>query len=541
MKEPPKTGARAGKVMDAGSAVRLIADGSTVVVGGTGPVLEPDLVLDTLEKRYLSEQHPRKLTLVSPMLPGDRPGTGGLNCFAHAGMVSKIIGASFSMKRHPGLLELVRAGECEGYVVGMGTMVQLMTAIAARKPGVFTTVGTGSFLDPRVEAGRMNERSRNPPVRVEVLDGREYLYYPAFPLDVAIIRGTTADENGYVSFEEEPNTLGMLEIAAAVKACGGRVIVQVKRLARANSLDPRLVRIPGPLVDAIVVHPYQNQLSPAMSDPLQGWNPFLAGALKAPLHRLPPLTGTVERIMMRRAALELRCGDVVNLGAGVATQLPRIALEEGVLDRVVFTNEHGVFGGLMATALGGSFVPALNADAIMDSAFQFNFYEGGGLDITFLGIGQIDAHGNVNVSKFAREWNGPGGFNSITEHTPRLVYCGSLTSGGLKAQIADGRLQIVEEGKHRKFVERVEQITLDAGRARGRGQSVLYITERAVFRLGESGIELAEVAPGIDPQRDVAPLVGFPLRMAGDLRPMDARIFADTPMNLSQEFDKEML
>jgi acyl CoA:acetate/3-ketoacid CoA transferase len=526
------------KIRSAANAVARINDGASVAVGGTGPVLEADLVLDALEQRFLADGHPRDLTVISPMLPGDRAGKGGLNVFAHQGMIARIIGASFSNYRHPRLIELIRAGECEGYTIGMGTLVQLLTAISARKPGIFTTVGIGSFLDPRVEGGRMNAKSTNPPVRVERVDGKEYLYYRTFPIDVAIIRGTTADENGYVSFEEEPNTLGMLELAAAAKAGGGIVIVQVKRVARAGSLDPRLVRVPGPLVDAIVIHPRQTQLSAEMADPLQGWNPFLAGSLKAPLARMPRLEGVAERAMLRRAALELRPGDVINLGAGVATQLPRIALEEKILDDVVFTNEHGIFGGLMATALGGSFVPALNADAIMDSAFQFNFYEGGGLDVTFLGVGQVDADGNVNVSKFAREWNGPGGFNSITENTPRIVFCGTLTSGGLKVEVTDGRMRIEQEGRIRKFVPQVEQITLNAKRAFAQGQSVLYVTERAVFRLDAHGPELVEVAPGIDVERDVRPLVGFPLRVAGSLRTMDARILSDHPLGLADEFNR---
>jgi acyl CoA:acetate/3-ketoacid CoA transferase len=524
------------RVLSAEDAVALVPDRATVAVGGTGAVLEADLVLESLERRFLAEGRPQGLTVVSPMLPGDRPGVGGLNCFAHEGMLARIIGASFHRQRHPRLLEMLRAGTCEGYIVGMGTMIQLMTAIGAGKPGVLTTVGLGSFMDPRVEGGAMNDRSKTPPVRLLEIDGGEFLYYPAFPIDVAIVRGTTADENGYVSMEEEPNSLGMVEIAMAAKARGGLVIAQVKRLARAGSLDPRLVRIPGPLVDVVVVHPTQKQLSPSMADPAAGWNPFLAGALKAPYRDLKPVEPGATRIILRRAALELRHRDVVNLGAGVATHLPRIALEEGVLDEVVFTNEHGIFGGLMATALGGSFVPALNADAIMDSVFQFNFYDGGGLDITFLGIGQVDRAGNLNVSRFGQELMGPGGFNNITDRTPRIVFCGSLTAGGLEVEAKDGRLSIVKEGRHKKFVEAVEQITLNAARAHAQGQSVRYITERAVFELDGEGIVLTEIAPGIDLDRDVRPHVGFALRVAPDLRPMDSLLFTDQPLGLAARF-----
>jgi len=527
------------KLMNVDEAVALIPSGATVAVGGTGPVLEADLMLDALERRFLTHNVPRDLTVLSPMLPGARAGKGGLNTFAHEGLLKRIIGASFSQSRHPGLLDLIRAEACEGYIIGMGTMVQLMSAAAARKPGTWTTVGIGSFLDPRVEGGRMNARSTAQIAEVTEVNGQEQLFYPAFKPDVAIIRGTTADENGYISFEEEPNTLGMLEIAAATKAAGGKVMVQVKRLARANSLDPRLVKIPGPLVDVIVVHPAQKQLCDTMADPLLGYNPFLTGALKADLSQVQPLTSLTQRIMMRRAALALHDGCVVNLGAGVATQLPRIALEEGVLERVVFTNEHGIFGGLMATALGGSFVPALNADAIMDSAFQFNFYEGGGLDVTFLGIGEVDQQGNINVSRFGEQINGPGGFNSITEVTPNLVFCGSMTSGGLKVAVEDGKLHIVQEGRHAKFVDRVEQITLNAARAYHKGQTITYITERAVFQRDAEGIVLVEVAPGIDPERHIAPHLGFPLRVASTVRDMDARIFSTAAMGLAQDFNQE--
>jgi acyl CoA:acetate/3-ketoacid CoA transferase len=325
----------------------------------------------------------------------------------------------------------------------------------------------------------------------------------------------------------------MPELAAAAHACGGLVIAQVKRVARAGSLDPRLVRIAGPLVDAIVVHPAQTQVSASMADPLHGWNPALAGAMKHPLRNLPRVAAGADRIILRRAALELQADDVINVGAGVATHLPRIALEEGVLDRVTFTNEHGIFGGVMATAIGGSFVPALNADAIMDSVSQFNFYDAGCLDIAFLGVGQVDAHGNVNVSNFSRKCNGTGGFPNITNRTKRLVFCGPLTAGGLDVAIENGKLTIRREGRIHKFVAAVEQITLSSAHARAKGQEVWYVTERAVFRLGRDGIELAEIAPGIDVERDLRAVIDFDPKIAHDVKAMDPRIFADAPLGLA--------
>jgi propionate CoA-transferase len=521
------------KFLEAEEAIALIPNGATLGLAATGPVLAADLLLNALEKSFLSKGAPRDLTVFSPWLPGDAVGEGGLNCIAHEGLLRKMIGATYSLSRHPRLIDLLLSGKVESYTMGMGTAVQLSAAIAAGKPGHFTTVGIGSFLDPRVEGGCVNAISKNPPVRVEVIDGKEWLFHPSFPIDVCIIRATTADENGYLSFEEEPNTLGVVQMAAAVRASGGTVIAQVKRVARAHSLDPRSVRVPGALVDVVVVDPEQTQLSRQFADPLHGWSPFYAGALKMPFNKQKPLEQGIERLILRRAAQELRAGDIVNLGGGMPTHMPRIALEEGALNDVVFTNEHGIFGGLMGITQG-SFVPAMNPDAIMDALFQFSFYESGGLDITFLGMGQTDRHGNVNVSKFGKMLNGPGGFNSITEKTKRIVFCGSLTAGGLKVQEEDGRVRIVNEGRQKKFVPDVEQITLNGPRAFAQGQEVTYITERALFRLTADGPELAEIAPGIDVESEVKAQVAFPFKVSPNLKTMDANLYGPALMGLKQ-------
>jgi acyl CoA:acetate/3-ketoacid CoA transferase len=519
--------------LSADEAVRVIPNGATLAIGGTGAVLEADLVLAALDRRFRETGEPRDLTNINPMCPSDRPGEGGLNVVAHEGMLRRVIGGSFAGKRHPALIRMILENRVEAYNFPMGTLVQWFTAVGAGKPGVFTQVGIGTYVDPRLEGGRLNARTTENLSEVITLRGQEYLFYPAFPLDVAILRGSTADQHGNISMEEEPNTLGLADIAMAARNSGGKVIVQVKRVAKRGSLDPRLVRLPAPLVDIVVVNPQQTQLTPTTAGGRQGYNPALSGEMKVPLDAMPPLPLDGKKVILRRAARELRRGDVVNLGAGIATELPLVALEEGVLDRVNFTNEHGIFGGLMGTAIGTTFVVALNAEAIMDSTFQFNFYDGGGLDITFLGVGQLDGAGNNNVSRFADDIPGCGGFHDITDRARRIVFCTFFTAGGLNVEVADGHLKILREGKHPKLVERVQQLTFNAARAFAKGQEVVYVTERAVFRLTAEGLTLVEVAPGVDVERDIRARMGCPLRVAPEVRPMEAILFTPAPLGLA--------
>jgi acyl CoA:acetate/3-ketoacid CoA transferase len=387
-----------------------------------------------------------------------------------------------------------------------------------------------------LEGGRLNPRTTENLADVVQLRGREYLFYPTFPVNAAILRGSAADEAGNISMEEEPNTLGLPDIAMAARNSGGKVIVQVKRVAPRGSLDPRLVRIPGPLVDCVVVHPQQTQLTPTTMDPALLPNPALTGAARTSLSGIRRLPLTSKKVILRRAAMELRRGDVINLGAGVATELPLVALEEGILPAVNFTNEHGIFGGLMGTAIGTTFVVALNAEAIVDSTFQFNYYDGGGLDITFLGVGQLDGAGNNNVSRFADDIPGSGGFLNITDRVRRIVFCTSFTAGGLDVRVQDGRLVIQREGKHPKFVEKIQQLTFNAARAFAKGQAVTYVTERAVFRLTADGLTLTEVAPGVEVERDIRQRMECELRVSPELRPMADALFRPEPMGLAAGF-----
>lgn len=523
----------ATRFLNAEEAVRLVPNGATLVIGGTGAVLEPDLVLAALERRFLETGEPRDLVNVNSMCPSDRPGVGGLNVLSHEGMLRRVIGGSFTAKRHPKLVRMILDNQIEAYNLPMGTLVQWLTAVGAGKPGLLTQIGLGTYIDPRMEGGRLNTRTTENLAQVMTIRGEEYLFYPTFPVDAAVIRGTTADEAGNISMEEEPNTLGMADIAMAARNSGGKVIAQVKRVAKRGTLDPRLVRIPGPLVDAVVVNPQQTQLTPTTVGPSAGYNPALCGALKVPLDTFPPLPLDGKKVILRRAAMELRRDDVVNLGAGLGTEVPLVALEEGILDKVCFTNEHGIFGGLMGTAIGTTFVVALNAEAIMDSTFQFNYYDGGGLDITFLGVGQLDAAGNNNVSRFGDEITGCGGFHNITDRVRRIVFCTFFNAGGLDVAVTDGNLVIRREGKYPKFVEKIEQLTFNAARAFAKGQQVLYATERAVFRLTVDGLTLVEIAPGVDLERDIRARMGCQLRVAPDVQTMDGALFRPELMGLS--------
>jgi propionate CoA-transferase len=382
-------------------------------------------------------------------------------------------------------------------------------------------------MDPRQDGGRMNRRTTEPLVDLMQIGGREWLLYRVPRPTVALIRGTTADEDGYISMEHEATTREDLSIAQAVHNAGGRVICQVKRLARRGSQHPQMVRIPGFLIDHVVLAPGQKQTYATVYDPAR------AGETRLPVSAIVPDPLTDRRVIARRAALELRPGDIVNLGVGISAMIPNVAAEEGIEDRITLTVESGVIGGI--PGMGREFGSAVNPRAIIDQPYQFDFYDGGGLTRAYLSFAEIDADGHVNVTRFGGRFDGSGGFIDISQNTRRLVFSGTFTGGGLDIRVEDGRLALHREGGFRKFVPRVGQISFNATRARAEGQEVLYVTERAVFRLGDGGIELIEVAPGIRLEEDVFAHMGFRPAVAADLRQMDARIFRPGPMGLAAQ------
>ncbi len=395
------------------------------------------------------------------------------------------------------------SAEIEEYNFPMGVIYQLLREASGGRPGVLTKVGLGTFVDPRQGGGRINTRATEELVRLLTIDGEEYLFFPSPRIQVAVIRGTTSDETGNVSMEREPLPLGVLSLAMAARNSGGKVIAQVERLTAGQSLAPKGVVVPGCLIDAIVVMPDQEQ----SAEP--SYNPYITGEVRKPVGR-PPYPAGPEKGLLRRALLELRGGDLVNLGVGLPADIPNLLLETDAEDLVTFSTEHGAVGGIPAPM--PIFGAHINPTAILDAPAVFDFYDGGGLDISFLGLAQVDELGNVNVSKFGGILPGCGGFIDITSRTRRLVFCGMFSAGGPKLEVTEGKLRVLSEGRVRKFVRRVDQVTLNGQMAIERGQDITVVTERCVLRLRADGWELTEVAPGIEVERDLLPAMDFAIK-----------------------------
>jgi propionate CoA-transferase len=523
-----------GKVVNAAEAVRLIRDGDTVTTGGFVGIGFAEAIAVALEELYLSREgehmpaagRPRNLTLVYAAGQGDGKDRG-LNHLAHEGLVRRVIGGHWGLV--PGLQQLAIADRIEAYNLPQGVISHLFRDIAARRPGHLSRVGLGTFVDPRLGGGRMNACTTEDLVELLSIGGEECLLYRAFPIHVGIIRGTTADPDGNLTMEKEALTLEVLSIAMAARNCGGIVIAQVERLAERGSLPPRQVKVPGVLVDCVVVarpeHHWQTFAVP--------YDPALSGEIRAPAGAAPPLPMGLRKVIARRAALELRPNSVVNLGIGMPEGIAAVAAEERIDDLITLTAEPGVIGGIPAGGL--SFGAATNTQAVIDQPYQFDFYDGGGLDLAFLGLAQADAAGNLNVSKFGPRLAGAGGFINISQSARKVVFAGTFTAGDLRLEIAGGRLRLLNEGGIRKFVAEVEHRTFSGRHTAARRQPVLYVTERCVLHLRPDGLELVEIAAGIDVERDVLAHMAFRPILERDPALMDARIFADRPMGLRDD------
>lgn len=500
--------------------------GDTLALHGAGGGnVEADLLIRTLAERFEETGQPRDLTLFHVSGLGDWKSTG-LNLLTGEGLVKRNVGGHYGMS--PKYAQLILDNKIEAYNWPQGVMSQWLREVAGGRPGLITHIGLHTFVDPRVEGGKLNSRTTEDLIEVITLAGREWLFYRAFPLNVCFIRGTTADEKGNLTLEQEPAFLEVLPMAMATRNSGGTVIAQVKRLAQSGTLPAKMVKVPHTLVDYIVVHPDQWQSVESEH------NPAFSGEVRVPISSLPPMELDERKVIARRATLEIVAlpRAVLNMGVGMPDGIARVAAEEGIEHRMTATIEQGITGGIPAP--GVLFGMSANPEAVIDQPYQFDFYDGGGLDLAFLGLAEADERGNVNVSRFHGRLPGVGGFVNISQGARAVAFCGTFTAGGLEVEVGEGRLRIRKEGRFRKFVKRVEQITFSGEYAAAQGQRVQFITERAVLVITRDGLMVTEVAPGVDLERDVLGQMAFRPRVAPDLKSMDARIFREDLMGLGK-------
>jgi propionate CoA-transferase len=519
------------KLKSAAEAACLVADGATVAVNSSSGLLCPDEVLKALGERFLAEGAPRGLTTVHPIAAGDMFGTKGVDHLAHKGMISRIIGGSYpsgpSNAEPPMIWQRILAEDVAAWNVPSGIVFDMLREGAAKRPGVLTKVGMDTFVDPEQDGCAMNRTARNAPlVRKVEFDGDTWLHFPAIRPDVAIIRASTADENGNLTFEQEGATLGAMEMALAARNSGGIVIAQVRRVAAQGTLKPHDVRVPGILVDVIVEAPDQLQTTATPYDPA------ISGELFRPLHTFRTPEFNVSKVIARRVAMEMRAGWAVNIGFGISANVPRVLLEEGHHGRVTWVIEQGAVGGV--PLLDFKFGCASNAEAFVASPHQFIYFQAGGFDCSLLSFLEIDADGSVNVSRLSatpHRTAGAGGFVDITARAKKIVFSGNFNAGA-KMRLEDGKLVIDKEGKIAKIVPKVDQVSFSGRRARLQGQHITYVTERCVLRLVEQGLMVTEIAPGLNLQRDVLDQATTPLMVSPDLREMDVRLFQPELMGL---------
>ncbi len=522
----PPSRMRRGKIVTAEQAVAVIQDGDTVATGGFVGIGVPEEILSRIEAYHAETGRPKNLTLVYAAGQGDGQDRG-LNHLAREGLVKRVIGGHWGLA--PKLGKMAVENRIEAYNLPQGVISHMYRDIAAHKPRTITTVGMWTYVDPRFGGGKINEITKEDLVELMSFDGKDFLAYRTFPINVAILRGTTADMDGNITMEKEALTQEALSIAMAAKNSGGFVIVQVERIADIHTLNARQVKIPGIMVDCVVVSQPENHWQTFAVQ----YNPSFSCEVKVPMDSLPPMDLGARKIIARRAAYELKGNSVINLGIGMPEGLCRVANEEKILEFITLTAEPGIIGGLPAGGL--SFGAGTNADCIIDQPYQFDFYDGGGLDCCFLGLAQADKEGNLNVSKFGTKLAGCGGFINISQNARKVVFVGTFTAGGLKVSVLDGSLRIDHEGTQKKFRDQVEHVTFSGNYAVMKGQPVLFITERCVFRLTENGMELMEVAPGIDIEKDILANMEFRPVITSPPKLMDTRIFTEGPMNLKDD------
>ncbi|WP_209343291.1 CoA-transferase [Flavonifractor sp. AGMB03687] len=511
-------------------AADLVQDGAVLALGGFGAYCGPDALLDALASRFQESRHPAGLTVVTGISTGDNTQNDvGMNRIAQEGLIDTIIAGHLA--NPPKISAMAASNQLAAYTLPLGVVMHLFRAIAGKKPGVLTQVGLNTFVDPRNEGCKANDRAREQGrevVKLVELAGQEQLFYPAFPLDICFLRGTYADEDGNISIEHEGLTGAELEIAAAVHNSGGIVVVQVEDLVQRGTIHPRKVRIHRSLVDYVVKTPSADLHMQNYAG--TGYQPALTGEIRCPTDAIAPMSMSIRKVIARRGAMELKPGCMINLGIGIPSGVGSVANEEGIAEQTTLSLESGPIGGVPVEGVG--FAGSMNPEVINSICDTFDLYDGGFLDMTFLGAAEIDAQGNVNVSKFGPRCPGPGGFINISQNTPSVNFMGAFTAGKSDIRVQDGKLNIVTDGPGVKFINKVQQITFSADYARKTGQNVTYMTERAVFKLVKDGIMLTEIAPGVDLERDILAHMEFRPLISPDLKEMDPRIFREEKMGL---------
>lgn len=519
------------KLMTAREAADLVPNGATVAVNSSSGLCCPDVVLQGIGDRFDEENAPRNLTTIHPIAAGDMFGTKGVDHIAKPGMLTRIIGGSYpsgpSKAQPPLVWQMITGEQLRAYNVPSGIIFDMLREAAAKRPGVLTKVGMDTFVDPEIEGCAMNDAARAEPIVKRMsFEGEEWLYFKSMAPDVAIIRATTADEKGNLSFEHEGAYLGAMEMALAARNNGGVVIAQAKRVAAAGSIRPHDVHVPGILVDAIVEAPDQLQTTATEYDPA------ISGELTRPISSFRSVEFNVGKVIARRVAQELKDGWAVNIGFGISANVPRILVEEGLHGSVTWMIEQGAVGGV--PLLDFKFGCSANAEAFVASPHQFCYFQAGGFDASLLSFLEVDKHGSVNVSRLSaipHRTAGAGGFVDITTRAKKIVFSGNFNAGA-KMTVEGGALKIHQEGKVAKFVDEVDQISFSGKRARVQGQDVTYVTERCVIRLTDQGLTVTEIAPGLDLQRDILDRAATPLAVAKDLKTMDSSLFDPATMGL---------
>jgi propionate CoA-transferase len=514
-----------GKIVSAAEAVRVIRDGDTVALDGFMGGGAPDELIIALAQRFQELVEPKNLTLVYASGIGDGK-EKGVNRLAHEGLVKRVIAGHWGLT--PKLQKLALDEKIEAYNLPQGVIAHMFRDIAAGNPRTISRVGVGTYVDPRNSGGRINGITKEDLVEIVYFDGKEYLAYKTMPIQIALLRGTTADMDGNITMEKEAMTLEVLPIAMAAKNSGGFVIVQVERIADLGALNARNVKIPGILVDCVVVSKPENHWQTYAAP----YNPAFSCEFKIPTASIDPLKMDDRKIIARRVAFELHPNMVVNLGIGMPEGVASVANEEKIFEYLTLTAEAGSIGGIPAG--GMNFGAATNMDCLLDMHFQFDFYDGGGLDLACLGLAQVDENGDVNVSKFGPKLAGCGGFINITQNSKKIVFAGTFTAGGTTVTVEDGKLKIVKEGGIKKFIKAVEQVTFSGKTAQTNNLKVLYATERCVFALTPEGVELTEIAPGADLEKDILAYMDF-VPIIKTPRLMDERIFKLPPMGLKED------